>query len=544
MHSIQFKTMLLTVSAIVAALVVSMIIGIVSIRKIGNSSSEQILYLMCESGEKNIDSYFESVKQSVETVSTVVNGDLRDSEELTDATLSENVEHARDIFEKAANKTLGALTYYYRIDPTVSSTVKGFWYTDVNHEGFVEHEVTDISKYDMEDTTKLVWFTVPRATGEPIWLPSYVTDNLDVRVISYNVPIYWNEVFVGVVGIEIDYSTLADLVDNIQLYNYGYAFVCDKDAKIVYHPHKNIITLKEGEEINIPDGFISESNYIRYTYEGIEKQAVWLPLSNGMRLVVTVPVSQMNGNWKHLVKETIIAAAVLLVVFIVITLSLTKHITKPLRGLTELATEVNDGNYDVKLDYDKKDEIGILTRTVNKLIKHLKGYISDLNSLAYGDALTSVRNKGAFDVHVRQIQGRVDDPNDHPEFAIGIFDCDELKVINDNFGHDKGDMYLKNSSHLICRVFKCSPVYRIGGDEFAVVFQNEDYKNREELADQFVKKSAEICSFASGPWEKIRVAMGIAVYDEKIDRSVQDVIRRADELMYENKQERKKRENN
>lgn len=55
--------------------------------------------------------------------------------------------------------------------------------------GSVEHQVTDITLYDTEDTSQLVWYTVPKATGEAVWLPPYITDNLDVRVLSYNVPI-------------------------------------------------------------------------------------------------------------------------------------------------------------------------------------------------------------------------------------------------------------------------------------------------------------------------------------------------------------------
>ncbi|MBO4539445.1 MAG: diguanylate cyclase [Clostridia bacterium] len=536
MHSIQTKTTLLTVWAIVATMVVATIIGVFAVDNIGKSSSEQILQLLCETGEKNLDSYFKSVEQSVEMVSTYVKADLETSE-LDE--LGAHVDRTRAIFAKTANKTNGVLTYYYRIDPSVSDTVKGFWYIDLDGDGFEEHEVTDIAQYDTNDTSKLVWFTVPKATGKPIWLPPYVTDNLDVHVISYNVPIYREDLFIGVVGIEIDYSTMAEQVDNIKLYNNGYAFITDADRNIVYHPHIDVLKLTEDQIPKAPEGFSGDEHFVTYEYQGVQKQAVWMNLSNGMILTVSVPLSEINGQWQHLINEIVIAAVILLVIFIFLTIIFTRHFTKPLRKLTEAADQVNSGNYDINLDYKGNDEMGILTTAVNRLISHLKGYIGDLNSLAYGDALTSVRNKGAFDIHIREIQARVDDANDHPEFAIGIFDCDNLKAINDRYGHDKGDMYLKNSSHLICRVFQHSPVYRIGGDEFAMILQNEDYNNRDELARYFSEKSAEICAFANGEWEKISVAMGIAVYDPNIDTTVEDVIRRADKLMYENKRAKK-----
>ena len=87
--------------------------------------------------------------------------------------------------------------------------MKGFWYVGQSGGSFEEHEVTDITQYDTDDTSSPVWFTVPKATGEGVWLPPYYTENLGARVISYNVPVYWKNQFVGVIGIEMDYGVLA-----------------------------------------------------------------------------------------------------------------------------------------------------------------------------------------------------------------------------------------------------------------------------------------------------------------------------------------------
>ena len=120
-----------------------------------------------------------------------------------------------------------------------------------------------------------------------------------------------------------------------------------------------------------------------------------------------------------------------------------------------------------------------------------------------------------------------------------MFDCDNLKSVNDRFGHDKGDEYLKAGCKLICQVFEHSPVFRIGGDEFAVLLRGEDYGNREDLARLFEERGAEICEAAENEWEKPHVALGIATYDPEIDGTVDDVTRRADRLMYDYKRKRK-----
>ena len=173
----------------------------------------------------------------------------------------------------------------------------------------------------------------------------------------------------------------------------------------------------------------------------------------------------------------------------------------------------------------------------------MKEHISDLNQRVFIDALTAVQNKGAFSARVEDLQAMVDQEGPSAAFAIGVFDCDGLKMINDRHGHDKGDAYLKTASRLISRIFRHSPVYRIGGDEFAVVLQNEDYDKRDELAAQFRRSATETSASAANPWEEAHIAMGIAEFDPKGDAYVIDVVRRADKTMYANKRERKERQN-
>ncbi|MGX8702996.1 MAG: sensor domain-containing diguanylate cyclase, partial [bacterium] len=540
MRSIRTKYTLMTVCAIVAALGIATLIAVVSIRKLGRSDGDQMLSLMCTTGAMNLESYFDSVEQSVEIVSTFVQGNLK---EVPLEQLGSQVERSRNLFVDVARNTNGVLTYYFRIDPELSKTEKGFWYVNLDGKGFKEHAVTDISQYDTSDTHSLVWFTIPKATGKGVWLPPYRTENLDVLVISYNVPIYRNETFVGVIGIEIDYETLAHEVENIRLLEDGYAFLIDADSNVIYHPKMDSILIYEHKAIPLPEGLRGDNTHIQYKYEGIDKEAVWRPLRNGMRLYVTVPVSRINSAWQDMIWEILLASLILLVLAVTVTLRFTGHLTKPLLELTKAAKKVSDGNYEFTLDYDKNDEIGILTQTFRQLASSTKEHINSLNQQVFVDALTSVRNRGGHVNYLQKMQDQMDASEEPMEFAIGAFDCDNLKTINDTYGHEKGDIYLKTASRLICRIFQHSPVFRIGGDEFSVILQNSDYQNREELFSLFRKSEEEINEAAESPWEEVKVTFGIAVYDPKRDTSVNDVARRADQIMYENKRIRKEKQN-
>ena len=530
MHSIRTKITAMTVCAVIIVMSVATAFGISAMKNIGGRSANEMLMLLCETGQKNLNHYFESVEQSVQMVSVYVESDL---DGLDDAELQAHLDRVDKIFEKLTYKTYGMLTYYYRIDPTVSKNVKGFWYVNQGDEGFKSHKVTDISQYDTNDTSKLVWFTVPKATGEAVWLPPYITDNLNKRVISYNVPVYYKNQFVGVIGIEIDYTAMAQEVNNITLYENGYAFLNDDEGNIIYHPKMDVMSMET--QPKVPDGLLSENNHVLYTFDGVKKQAVWLPLSNGMRLNVTVPVKEINAQWQNWTNKIIVIFALLLVAFIVIIMTFVGKITKPLSKLTEAAEEIDKGNYDCELDYDGNDEVGILTRTFKKVIANLKSYISNLNDLAYADSLTSLHNKGAFDIYVNKMQAKIDEPEKPLEFAVCIFDCNRLKKVNDQNGHDKGDIYLKESADIICEVFNHSPVFRIGGDEFAALLSDKDYKNRDELLKLFDEKCSEKRNAQTAAWEKVDIARGMAIYDPKEDTSIYDVVRRADKNMYENK---------
>ena len=199
---------------------------------------------------------------------------------------------------------------------------------------------------------------------------------------------------------------------------------------------------------------------------------------------------------------------------------------------------MEDGNYNFDLEYSGNDEIGTLTRSFKELASHVKDHITDLNKRVYVDALTSVRNKGAFSTAVEDLQTQMD-AKQAQQFAIGVFDCDDLKSINDKYGHDKGDLYLKNACRLICRIFQHSPVYRIGGDEFAVILKGDDFLNRAELVRRFEEEARESSASAANKWDEVHVAVGIAEYDPQNDGAVIDTVRRADKIMYANKRARK-----
>ena len=193
-------------------------------------------------------------------------------------------------------------------------------------------------------------------------------------------------------------------------------------------------------------------------------------------------------------------------------------------------------------NYRDTRKLGERLHAAEEAAKESQHKLEDLNRQVYVDALTHVQNRGGYEDYIRQLQSRLDQ-GETLEMAIGVFDCDNLKGINDQHGHDKGNLYLQASCSLIYHVFRHSPVFRIGGDEFVVVLLGENYENRETLLRRFEEKQTEIRACAKNEWDKVSVSFGLAVYDPLMDLSMKDLARRADQLMYENKHTRKEAQN-
>ena len=151
------------------------------------------------------------------------------------------------------------------------------------------------------------------------------------------------------------------------------------------------------------------------------------------------------------------------------------------------------------------------------------------NEKAYRDEMTGVKNKAAFTEYMENLQeqlrqGRIG------EFSVVICDVNGLKRINDSLGHIEGDAYIRSASALICHTWTHSPVFRIGGDEFAVVLQGADFKDRQALITRF--RETVRANLKAG---KVVIAAGMADYDADSDASTNEVFERADNLMYADK---------
>ena len=154
-------------------------------------------------------------------------------------------------------------------------------------------------------------------------------------------------------------------------------------------------------------------------------------------------------------------------------------------------------------------------------------HLSVAQNQATKDALTGVKNKYAFSDTMEQLDRQIAESNAEP-FAVLVFDVNDLKQVNDTQGHQAGDEFLKKACLVICQIFKHSPVFRIGGDEFAVIARGDDYDHIDELMQLVSERNT-----GNQKTEDPVIACGMARYEGGLCAG--EVFECADKRMYENK---------
>ena len=168
-------------------------------------------------------------------------------------------------------------------------------------------------------------------------------------------------------------------------------------------------------------------------------------------------------------------------------------------------------------------------RSMQKWEKKAAKERDEAKTIALTDPLTGVKSRHAYLLKQKEINASIEDGS-AGAFAIAVCDVNGLKVINDTLGHKAGDEYILSASRMICDIFQHSPVYRTGGDEFAVILSGRDHLNRKELLLELHRRSVEHIST-----KEVVISGGLSEYQPGTDTSFHDVFERADVLMYEEK---------
>lgn len=157
----------------------------------------------------------------------------------------------------------------------------------------------------------------------------------------------------------------------------------------------------------------------------------------------------------------------------------------------------------------------------------------ELKYISIHDTLTGLYNRLMYEEELKRLNSGRFDP-----VGIIICDIDGLKIINDNFGHNTGDLLLINAANILKKQCRGSDILaRIGGDEFAILIQECNDKILENICYRIRKAFDE--SHINEIGIRLFVSVGCAIGDTK-DTPIEEIQKNADENMYQEKARNRK----
>ena len=539
MKSIHTK---FTLVMLIALTVCTFIIGGISLstaQQVIDKDVVQLMSFLCGKEAQGLNNILGRIEQSVDILADHAMKELDNVEDLTNdrAYLNEYTKKMNGLASTIVDKSAGAYSIYMRFNPELCPPTSGFFKLINMETGEFENlPPVDISAYDSNDIEHVGWYYIPMREGKATWLEPYHSKNMDIDLISYVVPMYKDNVMVGVVGIDIYYTFIKQTIDDISLFYNGYAYLTDEKLSTIYDKKNEIKVADDYWESHAVERNLEEDGQdILYGYNGEEEEyrVTFSELENGMHLAISAPLKEIEQANYQLLSKILGSSLVIAFVFWLITSYTSETIIRPLKKLTKAAKEIADGNLQVNLECKTKDEVGVLAKSLQETTNQLNKRIEYINSLAYTDKLTNTKNNTSYLYEVAHIKEQL--KKGKMNLALFIIDVNGLKKVNDEYGHQYGNQLLTETSSILIDVFGYDNVYRIGGDEFCVILKdtNEAFCQilMEKLNQELAEHEGEIY---------ISAAVGYGLYDAAIDTDYDSLFKRMDEEMYHKKSEMKK----
>lgn len=335
-------------------------------------------------------------------------------------------------------------------------------------------------------------------------------------------------------------------------------FIVEKNGKVIYPFDSmgavvipNGVLTKEGSSIQT---WSENEEFLTNSYKIISNTTTNL----GWNIILRQPISKVFESVNQLHKTFLIIGAILILVNILIVYWISKQFSKPIENLVEIANLIKDGNEQIEFNVSTKiSEISLLSNSLktmlnsliskkhqlenmNTILEHkvqerteeLERINQDLKLFARIDALTGINNRLAANERLKEEFLKM--KRNKVSYSLALIDIDYFKKVNDNYGHEVGDIVLKYIAQILKDNTRATDfVARFGGEEFIFIFteitQNSAFKIAEKIRN--VVESSTIPHV-----NKITLSIGISSASFN-DENEDVAVKKADLALYKAKNE-------
>ena len=528
--------------------------------KIIRNEVEEKLFYLAQSHGNRIDQSLEKVKQLGNhfSISIINLTDLDRIQKDKEYFLSYKRNEIDNLVKNFArlDDTFGA---YFYFNPNLLGEAHDIWYRK-SETGTYERQPEAPEEYYSRNypwdniygkysNVNMDWYYKPIDKGRAVWSDLYgdwVDDSL--RTLSYTKAVYKDNTLLGVAGMDINFSKIREEIEEIEVYDNGYAFLLNKDYNFLVHPEYS----KDEKLGNLVNErvlkYLSENKngISNYSLAGQELVVAHTELLNGWILSVAVTREEIFAERFQLIY--LLGGLIIISGLIALLLSylLKSKIFNPIEKAVGYCQQIAEGDFSFAIDdnfLERKDEVGDLAKGLGSIKANLQDMIQDLKDknqslkeASVTDQLTGIYNRRKLKSILEEVREQTLRYN--KEFGIIILDLDHFSDINDNFGHLEGDHVLEKVASLIQEnIREVDSCGRWGGEEFLIICPEVGLEASCELATR-LRKLISKADFSPVP--KVTASFGVASYlkGDKIDT----IIERADKGLYKAKELGRNRE--
>jgi len=210
--------------------------------------------------------------------------------------------------------------------------------------------------------------------------------------ISLVSPIIQNQSFLGVLGVDLDFNTLMELNNKVQVFNTGFSSIITHNHIIAAHPKSDYLEAKIDTFFNAYNSELDEclnngKEYIYHCYSDYLKTdvlRVFFPINIGdsgmfWSIMIEIPENEIMADSRHMTLIILIIGVISMLVMFVVVFYISRGIAKPITDISQVMSDISRGQLDVKIHKSGRgDEIGVLEQALQAMVEKIKEVVNSI----------------------------------------------------------------------------------------------------------------------------------------------------------------------
>lgn len=279
---------------------------------------------------------------------------------------------------------------YLILDPENSDRTYGVYYEDVKNNGELKkEEIYDIELF-REKSPRVSWYYECVDKKEGVWYEPYHSDSNNVEMISFTKPIYRDDIYIGLLSIDLNFQVIKDFVNEMEIINSGYIFVINDANHFVIHrtltAEDSLEAVEGGDYLKLKENIDNNDCFTaEYNIDENMKHISFAKLSNGWTVCAVTGEDSLVESNRQMLKTTLIVAIIAVIISIIFSRIFCKNIdhsityvTNTLDRLGTLNLTISEKDEKFEKKFTSKNQIGIMITSLSRLRSHLIKIIPQL----------------------------------------------------------------------------------------------------------------------------------------------------------------------